>query len=135
MIEIMFNNDWMKCKGRSETDSSFLNSIAILFSSLHAYQSQLENVRPITAEPVASTRTPPDDDALHQQIEQLQTKLSQNEDERALLRERLDEVELEFRKTLDDRSSTLAIYDEQLQSLVQERNALLEQRALDSSEG
>lgn len=135
MIEIVFNNNWMKCRGRSERDSSFGNSFTLPFSSLHAYRSQLEIDRPITAEPVALTATPLEDEALHQQIEQLREKLSQNEDERALLRERLDEVELEFRKTLDDHSSTLAMYEEQLQSLVQERNALVEQRALDSSEG
>jgi predicted nucleic acid-binding Zn-ribbon protein len=69
-----------------------------------------------------------------QQIKQLHQKLSQNEDERTLLRERLNEVELEFRKTLDDRSSTSAMYEEQFQSLVQERNALVEQQVLESAE-
>ncbi len=68
------------------------------------------------------------------QIKQLQQKLSQNEDERSLLRERLNEVELEFRKTFDDRASTTAMYEEQLQSLVQERNALVEQQAIQSAE-
>jgi predicted nucleic acid-binding Zn-ribbon protein len=68
------------------------------------------------------------------QIKQLQQKLSQNEDERSLLRERLNEVELELTKTLDDRASTLAMYEEQLQSAVQERNALVEQQALQSAE-
>jgi predicted nucleic acid-binding Zn-ribbon protein len=63
------------------------------------------------------------------QIGQLQQKLSHNEDERTLLRERLNEVELEFRKTFDDNTSTLTMYEEQLQSLVQERNALVEQQA------
>jgi flagellar biosynthesis chaperone FliJ len=36
------------------------------------------------------------------QIKQLQQNLSQKDDERTLLRERLNEVELEFRKILDD---------------------------------
>jgi PIN domain nuclease of toxin-antitoxin system len=62
------------------------------------------------------------------QIKQLQQKLSQNEDERSLLRERLNEVEIEFRKTFDEHASTTAMYEEQLQSLVQERNALVEQQ-------
>lgn len=74
-------------------------------------------------------------DDFHQQIQQLQQKLSQNDDERTLLRERLDEVELEFSKLLEDRASTLTMYEEQVQSLVQERNALLEQHILESSEG
>jgi len=51
-----------------------------------------------------------------------------------LLRERLNEIELEFRKTLDDNTSTLSMYEEQLQSAVQERNALVEQQALQSAE-
>ena len=68
------------------------------------------------------------------QIKQLQQKLSQNEDERSLLRERLNEVELEFTKTIEDRSSTLAMYEEQLQSLVQERDALVQQQVLETTE-
>jgi flagellar biosynthesis chaperone FliJ len=131
----MFNSNWMKCKGRSESNSSFGNSIVTPFRSLHAYQSQLDNERPTTAEPVALAATSIDDDDLHQLIQQLQQKLSQNDDERALLRERLNEVELEFGKTLEDRASTLTTYEEQLQSLVQERNALHEQHALNSSAG
>ncbi len=68
------------------------------------------------------------------QIKQLQQKLSQNEDERSLLRERLNEVEVEFTRTIDDRASTLAMYEDQLQSAVQERNALVEQQVLQSAE-
>jgi hypothetical protein len=68
------------------------------------------------------------------QIKQLQQKLSQNEDERSLLRERLNEVELEFTRTIDDRASTLAMYEDQLQSTVQERNALVQQQVLQSAE-
>ena len=68
------------------------------------------------------------------QIKELKEKLSQNEDERSLLRERLNEVELELRKTFDDHSSVLNKYEEQLQSAVQERNALVEQQAIQSTE-
>ena len=68
------------------------------------------------------------------QIDQLQIKLSQNEDERILLRRHLNEIELEFRKTLDDRTLTLSMYEEQLQSVIQERNALVEQHALQLAE-
>lgn len=63
-----------------------------------------------------------------QQIRQLQEKLSQTEDERSLLDERLNEQELELRQIIDDRASTIALYEQQLQSLIQERNALLEQQ-------
>ena len=68
------------------------------------------------------------------QIHQLQQKLSQNNDERTLLRERLNEVELELSKTSDDRTSTLAMYEKQFESLVQERDVLFEQQALQSAE-
>jgi hypothetical protein len=66
-------------------------------------------------------------DDYQKQINQLQKKLSANEDERTLLRERLNEVELEFRKTLDDRTSTITTYEEKLRSL-------LEKQALQSVE-
>ena len=64
------------------------------------------------------------------QINQLQQKLSANEDKRTLLRERLNEVELEFRKTLDDHTAIITMNEEQLESLVQERDALVEQQVL-----
>ncbi len=66
-------------------------------------------------------------DDYQKQINQLQKKLSANEDERTLLRERLNEIELEFRKTLDDRTSTITTYEEKLRSLV-------EKQALQSAE-
>jgi hypothetical protein len=68
------------------------------------------------------------------QINQLQQKLSQNNDERTLLRERLNEVELEFSKTLNDRASTVTVYEKQIESLVQERNAVIEQQVLQAAE-
>ena len=67
-------------------------------------------------------------DDYEQEIRELQQKLSQNDDERGSLRERLNEVELEFRQAIDDHASTIASYEQQLQALVQERNALLEQQ-------
>ena len=79
---------------------------------------------------------PPSDtiDEYEQQIKQLQQKLSQNEDERTLLRERLNEVELEVNKVTEDRASTLAMYEDQLQSVIQERNAFVEQQTAYSSD-
>jgi hypothetical protein len=60
------------------------------------------------------------------QLDQLQQNLSAKDDERTLLRERLDDVELELRKTLDNHAS-LIIKNE---LLVEERDAVLEQQAL-----
>jgi hypothetical protein len=37
-------------------------------------------------------------------------------------------------KTSDDRTSTLAMYEKQFESLIQERDALVEQQAVQSAE-
>ena len=104
-------------------------------SSLEASRYQIENERPVRSEQLVTAAPPSDSlDEYVQQIKQLQQKLSQNEDERTLLRERLNEVELEFRKSLDDHSSVLNNYERQLQSIVQERNTLLEQQVGQSAE-
>ena len=73
-------------------------------------------------------------DELEKEIKQLKQKLSQHEDERSLLRERLNEVELEFRQAIDDRASTIAMHEQHLQGLIQERNALAEQQQLQSDQ-
>ncbi|CAF5065484.1 unnamed protein product, partial [Rotaria magnacalcarata] len=57
-----------------------------------------------------------------------------NDDEKLLLRERLNEVELELRKVLDEHASTTAMYEEQLQSLIIERDAIVEQQIFQSNE-
>jgi hypothetical protein len=67
---------------------------------------------------------------LQKEIDQLQNDLSQKDDERILLQERLNKVELELKKTLDDQTSTVSKY----QSLVNERNALIEQQTIHSTE-
>ncbi|CAF5195657.1 unnamed protein product, partial [Rotaria magnacalcarata] len=57
-----------------------------------------------------------------------------NDDEKLLLRERLNEVELELRKVLDEHASTTAMYEKQLQSLIIERDAIVEQQIFQSNE-
>jgi hypothetical protein len=64
------------------------------------------------------------------QIDQLQQILSQKDEERNLLREHLNNVELELRKTLDENISTMSI----LESIVEERDALVKQQTLHSVE-
>ncbi|CAF4514139.1 unnamed protein product, partial [Rotaria sp. Silwood2] len=104
-----------------------------LQSSLQACQYQIDNEHDIKIEKSVSTTPSVNNisqsviEDYKKQIHQLQQKLSQNDDERTLLRERLNEVELEFRKTLDDRTTTTNMYEEQLQSLIQERDALVQQ--------
>jgi hypothetical protein len=64
------------------------------------------------------------------QIEQLQLNLSEKDNERTLLSERLNEVELELRKTLDDHASTMTKFE----ILLEERDALVEQDVRRSAE-
>jgi hypothetical protein len=64
------------------------------------------------------------------QIESLQTEFQHKDQETNLLRERLNEVELQLKKTLDDHALTMNKY----QSLVEERTALVQQQSLKSEE-
>jgi len=110
-----------------------------VYSSVEADRYQIENERPIRSEPLVTASAPPvvdesNVDEYEQQIKELQKKLSQYEDERQLLRERLNEIELEFSKANDDRSSVSAMYEEQLQSLSRERDTLIEHQAAQSAE-
>ncbi|CAF4984732.1 unnamed protein product, partial [Rotaria sp. Silwood1] len=116
---------------RDELEKHLRSQIVELQSSLDACRYQIENERQIKTQQLVNA-TPPSDDIsrsmienYEKQIHQLQQKLSHNDEERSLLRERLNEVELEFRKTLDDRQSTTNMYEEQLQSLVHEREVLV----------
>jgi len=96
-------------------------SISELCSSLETNQNTLDNERQMKMEQLSSIV-----EDYQKQIEQLQQKLSEKDNEQISLGERLNEVELELRKTVDHHASKLIKYEEDLQSLVQERNALLE---------
>ena len=97
-----------------------------VFSSVEAYRYQIENERPVRSEPLVTASAPSVVDEYEQQVRELQQELSQSEGERQLLRERLNEIELELNKANDEKSSVSAMYEEQLQSIIQERNALVE---------
>ncbi|CAF2108518.1 unnamed protein product, partial [Rotaria magnacalcarata] len=123
-----------------QSQEQLRNQIQELQSSLDACRYQLENERPIQGQQLVCA-TPPSDEIsqtkienYEKQIHQLQQKLSQNDDEKLLLRERLNEVELELRKVLDEHASTTAMYEEQLQSLIIERDAIVEQQIFQSNE-
>ena len=64
------------------------------------------------------------------QIEQLQRNLSQKEEERNLLREHLNEVELELGRISDDHTSTMA----KCKSLKEDYDALVKQQAVQSAD-
>jgi hypothetical protein len=104
-------------------------SISELCSSLETNQNTLDNERQMKMEQLSSIV-----EDYQKQIEQLQQNLSGKDNEQISLGERLNEVELELRKTVDDHASKLIKYEEDLQSLVQERNALIENQRHDSEE-
>ncbi len=60
------------------------------------------------------------------QIQELQQKLSEKDNERSTLSERLHEVEVELTKTLDDHTSTVMKYE----SLIKERDELAERHSV-----
>jgi len=68
--------------------------------------------------------------AIENQTAQIESLQQQKDQETNLLRERLNEVELELRKTLDDHALTMNKY----QSLVEERTALVQQQSLQSED-
>ncbi|CAF0725469.1 unnamed protein product [Adineta steineri] len=68
------------------------------------------------------------------QIHELRQKLSATEDERTVIRDRLDNVQREFRKTLDECATTLSAYERQIQTLEQERSTLIQQHELQTAE-
>ncbi|CAF4901358.1 unnamed protein product, partial [Rotaria sp. Silwood2] len=104
--------------------------------SLLASQSELDMERQqhILADPSSFSATEDISPAI---IEEYQTKIDrlvksliEKEDERILLRERLNEIELELRKVLDDQNSTFKKYE----LLVQERDLLVQQQKFPSIE-
>jgi hypothetical protein len=68
--------------------------------------------------------------AIENQAAQIESLQQQKDQETNLLRERLNEVKIELRKTLDDHALTMNKY----QSLLEERTALVQQQSLQSEE-
>jgi hypothetical protein len=64
------------------------------------------------------------------EIDQLQQSLSQKEGQQTLSQEHLNQVELELRKAVDSHALAMNQYE----SLIQERDALVEQQVLQSAE-
>ncbi|CAF3542270.1 unnamed protein product, partial [Rotaria sp. Silwood2] len=119
-----------------KADEQYQQQIGELQSSLLASQSELDMERQqhILADPSSFSATEDISPAI---IEEYQTKIDrlvksliEKEDERILLRERLNEIELELRKVLDDQNSTFKKYE----LLVQERDLLVQQQKFPSIE-
>jgi len=92
---------------------------------LETSQSELENERREKTEQLSSQF-----ENYQKQIQELQQNISEKDNERNALSERLNEVELELKIAVDDHASVKAKYE----TLIEERNALGEQQALHSAE-
>ncbi len=88
-------------------------------------QNELDNERREKVEQLSSQS-----ENYQKHIQELQQNLSEKDNERSSLSERLNEVELELKKAVDDHVSLQAKYE----TLIEERNALVEQQALFSTE-
>ncbi|CAF3326714.1 unnamed protein product, partial [Rotaria socialis] len=139
-LRIIIRNQAMQINDLQNSYEQAQDEINQMQSSLEVCQDRIDNEHITKTEELASSPPSVNDrsqsaiEDSEKQIHQLQQKLSQNDDEKLLLRERLNEVELELRKVLDDHTSTRARYEEQLQSLITERDAIFEQQVLQSNE-
>ncbi len=88
-------------------------------------QNELENERRENTEQLSSQF-----ENYQKQIQELQQNISEKDNERNALSERLNDVELELKKTVDDHASVKAKYE----SLIDERDALVGQQTLHSTE-
>ncbi|UJR13672.1 hypothetical protein I4U23_000684, partial [Adineta vaga] len=111
-----------------QIEEQLRNEIKELQNSLNACQYELNNERRIKVEQLVSASPVEDTSSsliedYQKQINQLQENLREKDQERSLLQERLHEVEIELRKTLDDHTSLLTKY----QTIEQERDELSDQ--------
>jgi len=92
---------------------------------LETSQNELDNERREKVEQLSSQSEN------HQKhIQELQQNISEKDNERTSLSERLNEVELELKKAVDDHASLQGKYE----SLIEERDALVGQQILHSTE-
>ncbi|CAF0953552.1 unnamed protein product [Adineta ricciae] len=122
----------------AETEVQLRNNMRDLQSSLEASQKELEYERHVKIQPLSSSApafdehnsdesttlpTSSTNDHYLNQIDQLQQALAEKDQQKILLQQRLDELEQELRKALDDHASLTNTYE-----------AFVEQQALDSEE-
>jgi chromosome segregation ATPase len=92
---------------------------------LETSQNELDNERREKVEQLSSQS-----ENYQKHFQELQQNLSEKDNERTALSERLNEVELDLKKAIDDHASLKAKYE----TLIEERNVLVEQQALFSTE-
>jgi seryl-tRNA synthetase len=90
---------------------------------LETSQNELDNERQEKIEQLSSQS-----ENYKKQIEELQQNVSDKDNERSSLTARLNEIEAELRKTIDDHALKSIKHEEDLQSVIEERNTLIEQQ-------
>ncbi|CAF4357557.1 unnamed protein product, partial [Rotaria sordida] len=93
------------------------------------YEKQVRNAQLVSAAPSEDISSSIVED-YQKQIDELEQKLSENNEEQSLLREHLNKVEIELKETKHNHELTLTKYKEEFLSLVEERNELIEQQTL-----
>ncbi|CAF3690411.1 unnamed protein product [Rotaria sordida] len=124
---------------RDELEKQLRNEIKELERSLETsenelnYEKQVRSAQLVSAAPSEDISSSIVED-YQKQIDELEQKLSENNEEQSLLREHLNKVEVELKETKHNHELTLTKYKEEFLSLVEERNELIEQQTLSSTE-
>ncbi|CAF4368758.1 unnamed protein product, partial [Rotaria sp. Silwood2] len=124
---------------RDQLEKQLRNEIKQLEKSLETSQNELNYEQQVRIEQLAAAAPSEDisssiSEDYQKQIDELKQKLSENNEERTLLRDRLNEVELELKEIKHKHELTLTKYKEELLSLVEERNELIGQQTISSTE-
>ncbi|CAF1400921.1 unnamed protein product [Adineta steineri] len=112
----------------TRVEEQLRNEIKDLQNALNACQYELDNERRLKVERLVSTSSSDTNNSsiienYQKQIDQYQQNLVEKDEERNLLRERFNEVELEYQKIQNDNTLTTS----KCESLEKERDALIEQ--------
>ncbi|CAF1269614.1 unnamed protein product [Rotaria sordida] len=97
------------------------------------YEKQVRSAQLVSAAPSEDISSSIVED-YQKQIDELEQKLSENNEEQSLLHEHLNKVEVELKETKHNHELTLTKYKEEFLSAVEERNELIEQQTLSSTE-
>ncbi|CAF2649407.1 unnamed protein product [Rotaria sp. Silwood2] len=124
---------------RDQLEKQLRNEIKKLEKSLETSQNELNYEQQVRIEQLAAA-APSEDlsssiaEDYQKQIDELKQKLFENNEEKTLLCGRHNEVELELKEIKHKHELTLTKYKEELLSLVEERNELIEQQTISSTE-
>ncbi|CAM4785325.1 unnamed protein product [Rotaria magnacalcarata] len=128
---------------RHQVDEKYKQQIKELERSLETCQNELQYERQVRAEQLVFAATPPMlsedislsiNESYQKQIDQLQRKLFDKDEEQTLSNEHRNEVELELKTIIKNHELTMAKYKEKVLALVEERNQFVEQQEITSTQ-